>query len=292
MVLFRFVAIRARLKMVSVPTTASSESRGLAMKRDVTPKIIEYTKPEGDGEFMPQPRILIIEDERGLIQSLTWYFNREGYETIVATDGQEGLRKAQNIVPDVVLLDLMLPGMGGLDVCRELRGSDRTREIPIIMITARAEESDQVVGFSMGADDYVTKPFSNKILLQRIKALLRRVEGGAETTDNIEHLSICIDRIRHQVTVNKEKIELTPTEFRLLECMLRQPGRAFSRHQLMDAAIGEGSIVLERTIDVHVKTLRRKLGVAGADSEVIETVRGVGYRFREGPSDEKARKAE
>jgi two-component system phosphate regulon response regulator PhoB len=230
---------------------------------------------------MGQPRILLIEDERGLIQSLTWYFNREGYETIVATDGQEGLRKAQSVVPDVVLLDLMLPGLGGLDVCRELRAAERTRDIPIIMITARAEETDQVVGFSMGADDYVTKPFSNKVLLQRVKALLRRVEGGPEAGDVIEHLGVRLDRVRHQVSVGKERVELTRTEFRLLECLLRQPGRAFSRHQLMDAAIGEGSIVLERTIDVHVKTLRRKLTAAGGAPDFIETVRGVGYRFRE-----------
>jgi two-component system phosphate regulon response regulator PhoB len=232
-------------------------------------------------EPMPQPRILIVEDERGLIQSLTWYFNREGYETIVASDGQEGLRKAQTHLPDVVLLDLMLPGLGGLEVCRELRSGDRTRDIPIIMITARAEETDQVVGFSMGADDYVTKPFSNKVLLQRIKALLRRIEGGAEPNDLVEHMGICIDRVRHQVMVGKTRLELTPTEFKLLEVLLRQPGRAFSRHQLMDAAIGEGSIVLERTIDVHVKTLRRKLAANGAPGDMIETVRGVGYRFRE-----------
>ncbi|MCE9533081.1 MAG: response regulator transcription factor [Planctomycetes bacterium] len=242
---------------------------------------------------MPQPRILIIEDERGLIQSLTWYFNREGYETIVAADGQEGLRKAQTHLPDVVLLDLMLPGLNGLDVCRELRSGERTREIPIIIITARAEETDQVVGFSMGADDYVTKPFSNKVLLQRIKALLRRVEGGAEPNDLVEHLGVQIDRVRHQVTVGKDKLEVTPTEFRLLEVLLRQPGRAFSRHQLMDAAIGEGSIVLERTIDVHVKTLRRKLCAKGCSIDLIETVRGVGYRFRETlPEEHSNRKAE
>src|SRR5208337_1182971 len=136
-------------------------------------------------------------------------------------------------------------------------------------------------GFSMGADDYVTKPFSNKVLLQRIKALLRRIEGGAEQNDLVEHMGIRIDRVRHQVTVGKDRLELTPTEFRLLECMLRQPGRAFSRHQLMDASIGEGTHVLERTIDVHVKTLRRKLSDHGGSPDLIETVRGVGYRFRE-----------
>jgi len=246
------------------------------------PRLLQNGDVKTVADPMPQPRILLIEDERGLIQSLSWYFNREGYETIVAVDGQEGLRKAQAQVPDVVLLDLMLPGLSGLEVCRELRAGEKTREIPIIMITARAEETDQVVGFSMGADDYVTKPFSNKVLLQRVKAVLRRAEGVREQSDLIEHMGVCIDRVRHQVTVGKDRLELTPTEFRLLEIMLRQPGRAFSRHQLMDAAIGEGSIVLERTIDVHVKTLRRKLAAMGGTVELIETVRGVGYRFREG----------
>ena len=158
----------------------------------------------------------------------------------------------------------MLPGMSGLDVCRELRAGERTRDIPIIMLTARAEETDQVVGFSMGADDYVTKPFSTKVLLQRIKALQRRAEGPGEPGDVIEHLGVRIDRVRHRATVGRRaELDLTPTEFRLLECLLRQPGRAFTRHQLMDAAIGEGAIVLERTIDVHVKTLRQKLRAGG-----------------------------
>jgi two-component system phosphate regulon response regulator PhoB len=230
---------------------------------------------------MGQPRVLIVEDERGLVQSLSWYFNREGYETVVAQDGAEGLRKAQTLIPDVVLLDVMLPGLDGLEVCKALKASDRTRDIPIIMVTARSEESDQVLGLHIGADDYVTKPFSNKVLLAKVKALLRRVEGQAETGDVIEHDGVKIDRVRHRVMVHDTTVELTPTEFRLLECLLRQPGRAFSRHQLMDAAIGEGQIVLERTIDVHIKTLRKKLTVAGGSPEAIETVRGVGYRFRE-----------
>ncbi len=222
-------------------------------------------------------RILIIEDERGLTDVLTYNLQREGYETIVAHDGQEGLRKAQTLLPDLILLDLMLPVLNGLDVCRELRSGERTRDIPIIILTAKSEETDQVVGFSMGADDYVTKPFSVKVLSQRIKALQRRVEGSTDPVEVIEYLGVKIDRVRHRTFVEGRELELTPTEFRLLECMLRQPGRAFTRHQLMDAAIGEGAIVLERTIDVHIKTLRRKLG----DSDLIETVRGVGYRFRE-----------
>lgn len=233
--------------------------------------------PSGTTPAVARPRILIIEDERDLTDTLTYSLHREGYETVVAHEGPEGLRKAQTLLPDLILLDLMLPGLSGTDICRELRAGERTRDIPIIILSARAEETDQVVGFSLGADDYVTKPFSVKVLLQRIKALQRRFEGGGEPADVVEHLGVRIDRVRHRAYAEGRELELTPTEFRLLECLLRQPGRAFTRHQLMDAAIGEDAIVLERTIDVHVKTLRRKLGA----SDLIETVRGVGYRFRE-----------
>jgi two-component system phosphate regulon response regulator PhoB len=242
--------------------------------------------PAPDFERTPsvtQPRILIVEDERGLVQSLTWYFDREGYETHAAADGIEGLRKAQTLIPDLVLLDIMLPGLDGLSVCRELRAGERTRQIPIVLITAKSEEADQLVGYGTGADDYVTKPFSNKVLLQKVKLLLRRGDTQAETGDVIEHLGVRIDRVRHRVTLRTKEVSLTPTEFKLLECLLRQPGRAFSRHQLMDAAIGEGQIVLERTIDVHVKTLRKKLVEAGGEEDMIQTVRGVGYRFQEDP---------
>ena len=235
-----------------------------------------------------QPRILIVEDERGLVQSMSWYFNREGYETVVAHDGQEGLRKAQTLLPDVLLLDIMLPSLDGLSICRELRAGERTRDTPIIIITAKSEETDQLVGYNMGADDYVTKPFSNKVLLQKVKALLRRVDTQVETGDVVDHSGVRIDRLRHRVTVEGDEVNLTPTEFKLLECLLRQPGRAFNRHQLMDSAIGEGQIVLERTIDVHVKTLRKKLTDAGGSPDLIETVRGVGYRFREEPGSEAA----
>ena len=160
---------------------------------------------------------------------------------------------------------------------RELRSSDRTREIPVIILTAKAEEADQVVGFTLGADDYVTKPFSVKVLIQRIKAVKRRSEGAAEPEDQITHGTVRIDRIRHRAFVDDRELDLTPTEFRLLEIMLKSPGRAFTRQQLMDGSIGEGAVVLERTIDVHVKTLRRKMG----EIELIETVRGVGYRLKE-----------
>ena len=226
---------------------------------------------------MAKQRILIIEDERALTKVLVYNLQREGYEVSVAHDGIEGLRRAQAHPPDLILLDLMLPGMDGLEVCRELRTGGATRSIPILMLTAKAEETDQIVGFSMGADDYVTKPFSVKVLVQRIKALQRRADGPSDSAV-LEHHGVQIDRVRHRASIKEEQLDLTPTEFRLLECLLRQPGRAFTRHQLMDAAIGDSAIVLERTIDVHIKTLRRKLGASG---DLIETVRGVGYRFSE-----------
>jgi two-component system phosphate regulon response regulator PhoB len=228
--------------------------------------------------IMGKPRILIIEDERGLTDVLTYNLNREGYETLVSHDGVEGLRKAQMQLPDLILLDIMLPGMDGLEICRQLRAGKQTSQIPILMLTAKSEESDQIVGFTVGADDYVTKPFSIKVLMQRVRALKRRTDSAPEASDFIEYGGVTIDKIKHRTTVDGGEMDLTPTEFRLLECMLRQPGRAFTRAQLMDFAIEEGAVVLERTIDVHIKSLRRKLG---SEQGYIETVRGVGYRFRE-----------
>jgi two-component system phosphate regulon response regulator PhoB len=234
--------------------------------------------PAGLRTAMARPRILIIEDERGLTDVLTYNLAREGYEILVAHDGQEGLRKAQMQVPDLILLDLMLPGMDGLEVCRQLRAGEQTRGVPILMLTAKAEETDQVVGFSMGADDYVTKPFKIKPLIQRVKALLRRKKVPAVEGEVVAAGGVEIDRAQHRATCHGEELNLTPTEFRLLWALVRQPGRAFSRHELMEAAMGDDALVLERTIDVHVKSLRQKLG---SHAEQIETVRGVGYRFRE-----------
>ena len=229
---------------------------------------------------MPKPRILIIEDERSLVEVLTCNLEREGFDVLVANDGQEGLRQAQLKLPDLIVLDLMLPLKPGLEVCRELRMGPRTRDIPIIMVTAKAEESDQLVGFATGADDYVTKPYSIKVLIQRIKKELRRIQHQEEAPVGtvIESQGVVIDRHSHKALFRDLELPLTPTEFRLLEVLIRQAGRAFTRYELMDAAIGEDAIVLERTIDVHIKSLRKKLGEAG---ELIETVRGVGYRFHE-----------
>ena len=225
---------------------------------------------------MAKSKILIVEDETSLVEVLSYNLEREGYEIAVAKEGREALRKAQTLLPDLVLLDLMLPGLGGLDICRELRSSRRTAGIAILMLTAKGEETDQIVGFAVGADDYVTKPFSVKVLMQRIKVLLKRNSEPRPADELIEAASIRLDKRAYQVSVANALVPLTPTEFRLLETLMRQPGRAFTRHDLMDAAVGD-AIVLERTIDVHIKSLRRKLHDAGAH---IETVRGVGYRFK------------
>lgn len=229
---------------------------------------------------MPKPKILIVEDERSLVEVLRVNLEREGYETTVASDGIEALRQARLKAPDLVVLDLMLPLKGGLDVCRELKADPKTRSVPVVMVTARAEESDQLVGFATGADDYVTKPYSMKVLIQRIKKELRRAQAREEVPAGAQVSSqgVMIDRHSHRAFFRDQELALTPTEFRLLEVLLRQIGRAFTRYELMDAAIGEDAVVLERTIDVHVKSLRKKLGEAG---DLIETVRGVGYRFHE-----------
>jgi two-component system phosphate regulon response regulator PhoB len=227
---------------------------------------------------MSKQTILIIEDERALVEVLTYNLRKEGFEVQSATDGQDGLRRAQTTLPDLIVLDLMLPVVEGLEVCRVLKSGARTRDIPLLMLTARSEEVDEIVGFQMGADDYVTKPFKIKPLIQRIKALLRRKKTLATEGDVVSAGGIEIDRAQHRATVAGEQLNLTPTEFRLLWALVRQPGRAFSRHELMEAAMGDDALVLERTIDVHVKSLRQKLG---SRAEQVETVRGVGYRFRE-----------
>jgi two-component system phosphate regulon response regulator PhoB len=227
---------------------------------------------------MSKQTILIIEDERALVEVLTYNLRKEGFEVQAATDGQDGLRRAQTTLPDLIVLDLMLPVVEGLEVCRVLKSGARTRDIPLLMLTARSEEVDEIVGFQMGADDYVTKPFKIKPLIQRIKALLRRKKTLGSEGDVVSAGGIEIDRAQHRATVAGEQLNLTPTEFRLLWALVRQPGRAFSRHELMEAAMGDDALVLERTIDVHVKSLRQKLG---GRAEQIETVRGVGYRFRE-----------
>jgi two-component system phosphate regulon response regulator PhoB len=224
-------------------------------------------------------KVLVIEDDRSLADVLAYNLKRAGYEVLLARDGQDGLRQAQLKLPDLVILDLMLPVIEGLEVCRRLRSDPATRDILIVMLTAKSEESDQVVGLSMGADDYVTKPFSVKVLLERLKALDRRRGSSTDESDVTTCRTITVDRRRHVATADGRTLPLTLSEFRLLDTLVRQPGRAFSRNDLITAALGDEAFVLERTIDVHIRALRQKLG---PQADLIETVRGVGYRFREG----------
>lgn len=228
---------------------------------------------------MAKTKVLLIEDDRALADILTYNLRQAGYDVLHASDGQDGLAQAQLKTPELILLDLMLPVVDGLEVCRRLRADPVTRDTLILMLTAKAEESDELIGFTMGADDYVSKPFSVKILLQRIKALERRCrDESQEGEDVVANQGIVVDRRRHWVTADGLPLPLTRSEFNLLDTLIRQPGRAFERAELIDAALGEDTMVLERTIDVHIRALRRKLG---ASALLIETVRGVGYRFRD-----------
>src|SRR3954467_11860292 len=227
---------------------------------------------------MPKTKVLVIEDDRSLVEVLSYNLKAVGYDVIVASDGQDGLLKAQMKLPEIVILDLMLPVVDGLDVCRRLRAEASTKDLLIVMLTAKAEESDELVGFSLGADDYVTKPFSVKVLLERIKALRRRRTSEGVTDEVTSKFGVTVDRRRHQAVAEGKPLPLTRSEFRLLDALIRQPGRVFHRTELIDAALGEDTMVMERTIDVHIRALRRQLGER---AELIETVRGVGYRFRD-----------
>jgi DNA-binding response OmpR family regulator len=228
---------------------------------------------------MSKSKILVVEDDRALSEVLVYNLEKSGFDVFKAMDGRDGLNQAQLRLPDLVLLDVMLPVMDGIEVCRRLRSQPETASATIIMLTAKSEESDQLIGFSVGADDYVTKPFSVRVLIERIKALARRKSKLLdEDSDIVTRFGITLDRRRYRVSVDESAVELTKSEFRLLDTLIRQPGRAFERSELIDAALGEDTLVLERTIDVHIRALRKKIGIK---SDAIETVRGVGYRFRE-----------
>lgn len=227
---------------------------------------------------MPKAKVLVVEDDRSLADVLAYNIQQNGYEVLLANDGQDGLTQARLKLPDLIILDLMLPVIEGQEVCRLLKADAETKDILVLVLTAKSEESDELIGFTLGADDYVTKPFSVKVLMERIKALLRRKSGQTENDEVATSQGITIDRRRHRVTANGQPLSLTPSEFRLLETLVRQPGRVFQRSELIDAALGDDTLVLERTIDVHVRSLRKKLGEC---SDMIETVRGVGYRFKD-----------
>ncbi len=225
-------------------------------------------------------RILIVDDEPKIVQGLVGYFQKAGYETLTAYDGQRALDQARRERPDLIVLDLMLPEVDGIEVCRQLR---RTTEIPIIMLTARVEETDVLIGLELGADDYITKPFSPREVVARAKAVLRRT-SGAPLTDSILRIGpVSLDHERRSVQVDSHPVELTPTEFLLLEALMRNAGRPMSRSQLLDAAQDHAYEGYERTIDVHIKNLRRKIETDPSDPQYILTVFGIGYKFRETP---------
>ncbi|MBL8890448.1 MAG: winged helix-turn-helix domain-containing protein [Planctomycetaceae bacterium] len=231
---------------------------------------------------MSKHKILVVEDDRSLADIVRYNLQQAGYEVFWAFDGPDGLTQAQLHSPDLIVLDLMLPGIDGLEVCRRLRSSPQTKDVLILMLTAKGEEADHLIGFSVGCDDYVVKPYSVKILLERIKALIRRRERQSLSVETLTGGGVTIDRRKHSVTLQGSPLDLTPSEFRLLETLMRQSGRAFDRSELIDSALGADTLVLERTIDVHIRSLRKKLGES---AELIQTVRGIGYRFREDPND-------
>ena len=222
-----------------------------------------------------QPYILVMEDEDALATLLQYNLEKEGYDVVVAADGEEGLVQIDERQPDLVLLDWMLPKVSGIEVCRRIRGRPETRNLPVIMLTARGEESDRVRGLDTGADDYLTKPFSMVELIARIRAVLRRIRPGL-ADDRVGHGDIIIDRVAHRVRRSGKEVHLGPTEFRLLDHFMRHPGRVFSREQLLDAVWGSDVYVEARTVDVHVGRLRKALNVEDS-ANPIRTVRSAGY---------------
>lgn len=228
---------------------------------------------------MAKERILVVEDEEDILELVRYNLAKEGYRVSVAVSGEDALKKVPVEEPDLIILDLMLPGVDGLEVCRRLKGDPRTQHIPIIMLTAKGEESDIVVGLEMGADDYVTKPFSPKVLLARMRSVLRRPAPSTDTSEQVlVRGEITVDAMRHKVLVRNKPVELTATEFGLLHFLAQKPGWVFTRQQIVDHVKGEDYAVTDRAVDVQVVGLRRKLGPCG---KYIETVRGVGYRFKE-----------
>jgi DNA-binding response OmpR family regulator len=227
---------------------------------------------------MAKQRIIAIEDEPDILEIVRYNLEKEGYEFLGETDGEEGLNLVRRELPDLVLLDVMLPGIDGLEICRRLKYEAATREIPVIMVTAKSEESDIVLGLEVGADDYLSKPFGPRELVARVRAVLRR---GKQPLDDDDQQRVVFDRLsidpsRHEVVCEGEELDLTATEFRLLYFLASNPGRVFSRQRLVKEAIGEDVYILDRNIDVHVRAIRKKLGEG---KDYVLTVRGVGYRF-------------
>jgi two-component system phosphate regulon response regulator PhoB len=223
--------------------------------------------------------ILVVEDEEDILELLRFNLAREGYKVVTATDGAKGLAAARDRIPDLILLDLMLPGLDGLEVCRQLKKDERTARVPVIMVTARGEESDVVAGLELGADDYVAKPFSVKVLMARIRtALRRRKEPASDKSAVVRIHDLLINPGRREVLLKGKPLEMTFSEFGILHLLASRPGWVMTRDQIVDAVRGEDYPVTDRSVDVHIVNLRRKLG---HKADYLETVRGVGYRFKE-----------
>ncbi len=226
-------------------------------------------------------RVLVVDDERDIVEMITFNLQRAGYEVICAYNGLDAVDLAQKHLPDLIVLDLMLPGIDGTEVTRRLKSDGRTEGIPLVMLTAKGEETDVVVGLTLGADDYVTKPFSVKILLARLAAVLRRREGQSGGDSNILRAGpLEMDTSKHEVIIEGNVAKLTLTEFKVLSALVGARGRVLTRDQLMDKAMGTDVFVTDRAIDVHVTAIRKKLGDA---SYLVHTVRGVGYQLQEVP---------
>ena len=227
---------------------------------------------------MPKERILVVDDEEDLLELIRYNLSKEGYRVNCVVTGEDAMREARTNPPDLIVLDLLLPSVDGLEVCKLLKNDTRTKHVPIVMLTAKGEDSDQVTGLELGADDYIIKPFKPVVLIARIKAVLRRKHETPGPDATISARELVIHPGRHEVLAAGKPLSLTLTEFRLLHFLAQRPGWAFSRNQIVDAVKGDDYPVTERSVDVQVAGLRKKLGEFG---EYIETVRGVGYRFKE-----------
>ena len=229
--------------------------------------------------MMSRQSVLVVEDEEDIMEVIRFNLEKEGYEVNQALSGEKALQVIENNLPSLVLLDLMLPGINGLDLCRIFKQNDRTKAIPVIMLTAKSEDADIVAGLEMGAEDYITKPFSPRVLVARVRTILRRRESGLKDDSSVIQVEgMQIHPGRHEVTMGDNAVDLTPSEFRILHYLARRPGWVYSRDQIIDAIRGHGYVVTDRAIDVQVVGLRKKLGDYG---KLIETVRGIGYRFRD-----------
>jgi two-component system alkaline phosphatase synthesis response regulator PhoP len=222
--------------------------------------------------------ILAVDDEEDVLELVRYNFNKEGFKVETATTGEDALKKAKANPPSAILLDRMLPGIDGIEVCRQLKSDSKTSSIPIIMLTAKGEESDVVSGLEVGADDYVTKPFSPKVLIARVRRILHRQTAAQQENTPVKIHEISIDPARYEVLVKNKPVELTFTEFMILYTLAKRPGLVLSRYNIVDAIRGSNYVVTDRAVDVQIVSLRRKLGQFG---KYIETVRGVGYRFKD-----------